>query len=46
MKNSEQFSVSACVIEGITSSTVLNYRNLNLITAETNAFISNLRPVN
>jgi hypothetical protein len=46
MKNCEQFSVSACVIEDDTSSIVLNYRNLNLIMAETNKFISKLRLIN
>jgi len=35
MKNSEQFNVSACVIEDNTSNIILNYRNLNLIMAET-----------
>lgn len=39
MKNCEQFSVSACVIEDISSNIILNYKDLNLITAETNIFI-------
>ena len=46
VKKCEQFSVSACVIEDNTSSIVFNYRNLNLIMAETNKFISKIRPIN
>lgn len=40
MKNCEQFSVSACVTEDNTSSTVFSYKNLNLIMTEANKFIS------
>jgi len=46
MKNYEKFSVTACVIEDNTSSIALSYRNLNLIMAETNKFISKIRSIN
>jgi hypothetical protein len=46
MNNYEKFSITACVIEDSTSSIALNYRNLNLIMAETNKFISKIRSIN